>query len=45
MPFGSLWLPVMISAVVVFVASSIIHMALKYHKADYKSLPNEDAVR
>lgn len=45
MPFGSLWLPVIVSAVVVFVASSIVHMALKYHKADYKALPNEDAVR
>jgi hypothetical protein len=45
MPFGSLWLPVIVSAVVVFVASSILHMVLKYHKADYKPLPNEDAVR
>ena len=45
MPIGSLWLPVIVSAVVVFVVSSIIHMALKYHKADIKSLPNEDAVR
>jgi len=45
MPFGSLWLPVILSAVVVFVASSIIHMALKHHKADIKPLPNEDAVR
>jgi len=45
MPFGSLWLPVIVSAVVVFVASSIVHMVLKYHKADMKSLPNEDAVR
>ncbi len=45
MPFGSLWLPVILSAVVVFVASSILHMALKYHKADTKPLPNEDAVR
>ena len=45
MPFGSLWLPVIVSAVVVFVASSMVHMALKYHKADVKSLPNEDAVR
>ena len=45
MPFGSLWLPVIVSAVVVFVASSILHMALKYHKADYKPLSNEDAVR
>ena len=45
MPFGSLWLPVIVSAIVVFVASSILHMALKYHKADVKPLPNEDAVR
>ena len=45
MPFGSLWLQVIVSAVVVFVASSILHMALKYHKADHKRLPNEDAVR
>jgi hypothetical protein len=45
MPFGSLWLPVIVSAIVVFVASSILHMALKYHKADYKRLPNEDTVR
>ena len=45
MPFGSLWIPVVVSAVVVFVISSILHMALKYHRADYKALPNEDAVR
>jgi hypothetical protein len=45
MPFLSLWIPVLVSAVAVFVVSSIMHMALKYHKADYKRLPNEDAVR
>ena len=45
MPFGSLWVPVVVSAIVVFVSSSILHMAFKYHKADYKPLPNEDAVR
>ena len=45
MPFGSLWVPVIVSAIVVFVASSILHMALKYHKSDYKPLANEDAVR
>ena len=45
MPFGSLWLQVIVSAIVVFVASSIVHMALKYHKADHKRLPSEDAVR
>lgn len=45
MPFGSLWLPVIVSAVVVFIASSIIHMALKYHRADIKGLPDEEAAR
>ena len=45
MPFGSLWIPVVVSAIVVFVGSSILHMVLKYHKADYKSLANEEAVR
>jgi len=45
-PFGSLWIPVIVSAVVVFLGSSVIHMALKYHHADYRPLPNnEDAVR
>ena len=45
MPFGSLWIPVIVSAIVVFVGSSILHMVLKYHGADMKALPNEDAVR
>lgn len=44
MPFGSLWLPVLVSAVAVWLVSSVLHMVLKYHKADYKPLPNEDAV-
>jgi hypothetical protein len=42
---GALWLPVLLSAVLVFIASSIIHMVLKYHNKDYTRLPNEDAVR
>jgi hypothetical protein len=42
---GSLWLPILLSAVFVFAASSIIHMVLKYHNKDYTRLPNEDAVR
>jgi hypothetical protein len=45
MPFGSLWMPVLASAIAVFVVSSIMHMLLKYHRADIKKLPNEDAVR
>lgn len=45
MPFGSLWLPVIVSAVAVFVVSSLIHMVLKYHNADHKPLPREEEVR
>ena len=40
----SLWLPILLSAVIVFVVSSIIHMVLPYHKGDWKKLANEDAV-
>ena len=43
-PVMSLWLPIVLSAVIVFLASSIIHMALKYHRSDWRKLPNEDAV-
>ncbi len=42
---GSLWLPILVSAVLVFIVSAIIHMVLKYHNSDYTRLPNEDAVR
>jgi hypothetical protein len=40
----SLWLPVLLSAVAVFIVSSIIHMFLGYHMSDYKRLPAEDEV-
>jgi hypothetical protein len=42
MALGSLWLPVIASALAVWLLSSITHMALKYHKADYRGLPNEE---
>ena len=41
----SLWLPILLSAVVVFVISSLIHMVLKWHAGDYNGFANEDAVR
>lgn len=44
MPFGSLWLPVVVSAVAVWLVSSILHMLLKYHRADYKQLADEESV-
>jgi hypothetical protein len=39
---ATLWLPILLSAVIVFIASSIIHMVLPYHRSDYKRLPDED---
>jgi hypothetical protein len=39
---GALWLPILLSAVIVFVASSIMHMLLPYHHSDYQPLPDED---
>ena len=41
-PLTSLWLPILLAAVFVFIASSIIHMVLPYHRSDYKQLPDED---
>ena len=41
----ALWLPIVLSAVIVFVASSVIHMMLGYHRADYGTLPAEDDVQ
>ncbi|KAA3654830.1 MAG: hypothetical protein DWQ10_17550 [Calditrichaeota bacterium] len=40
----SLWLPILLSAVFIFVVSSIIHMVLKYHNNDFMGLPDEDGV-
>ena len=39
----ALWLPILLSAVVVFIASSIVHMAPLWHASDYPRMPNEDA--
>jgi hypothetical protein len=41
-PMTSLWAPILLSAVFVFILSSIIHMALGYHAGDYDKLPAED---
>jgi hypothetical protein len=42
-PITSLVVPILLSAVFAFLASSIIHMVLRYHKDDFHQLPNEDA--
>ena len=41
---GALWLPTLVSAVAVFIVSSIIHMVVRWHHSDQSRLPNEDAV-
>lgn len=40
----SLFLPILLAAVAVFVISSIIHTLLGYHNNDFKKLPNEDQI-
>lgn len=39
---SALWLPILLSAVFVFIASSLLHMATPWHKHDYKTVPQED---
>ena len=40
----ALWLPILAAGVIVFIASSILHMALPYHRSDYSRIQNEDDV-
>ena len=39
---SSLWLPILASSAIVFVVSSVIHMAPLWHKNDYPKMPSED---
>lgn len=40
----TLWLPILLSAVFVFIVSSVIHMVVQWHKADCKLMPDEAKV-
>lgn len=42
---SELWIPIVASAVAVFIASSVIHMVLKWHNSEFRKLANEDEVR
>ncbi|HZD54392.1 MAG TPA: hypothetical protein VE175_15190 [Woeseiaceae bacterium] len=42
---SSLWLPILLSAVVVFIASSLIWTVIQYHNSDWHKLPDEEAAR
>lgn len=41
---AQLWMPILLSAVIVFVASSLLHMVTPWHKSDFGNTPNESAV-
>jgi hypothetical protein len=43
--WSALFLPAVVSAVLVFLASSLIHMVLRWHRSHYLAFPNEDEVR
>lgn len=38
------WLPILVSAVGVFIASTILHMVLSYHRSNYSQMPGEEKV-
>jgi len=40
----ALWLPILVSAVLVFIASSVVHAILPFHQKDYGKMANEDDV-
>jgi hypothetical protein len=39
-----LWLPILLSAVFVFIVSSIVHMVIPMHKGDFRKVPGEEKV-
>jgi len=41
---AALWLPILVSAVIVFLASSVIHMGPLWHRNDYPKMPREAEV-
>ena len=40
-----LWLPIVVSAVIVFVVSAIIHMGPFWHRGDYPKVPDQDKLQ
>ena len=42
---AALWMPILVSAILVFIASFLAWVVSPHHKSDWKQLPNEDAVR
>ena len=40
----ALWMPIVLSAVLVFAVSSLIHMVFSYHRSDFSAVPSESEV-
>ena len=40
---SALWLPIVLSALAVFVLSALAHTVLGYHWNDYRAVPNQGA--
>lgn len=45
MTIMTLWMPILVSAVVVFMAGAVIWMAMPWHKTDWSKTPDEEAIR
>jgi hypothetical protein len=41
---SAIWIPILLSAVAVFLVSSVIHMLLPWHSDEYPQVPDEDGV-
>jgi len=45
MTIMTLWLPILVSAIVIFIAGSVIWMFMPWHKTDWDKTPDEEGVR
>lgn len=45
MTIMTLWMPILVSAIVAFMAGSVIWMFMPWHKTDWSKAPDEEAVR
>jgi hypothetical protein len=45
MSIVALWLPILVSAALVFIVSAIIWMVMPWHKSDFTRCKDEEAVR
>lgn len=42
---SSLWLPILLSAIAVFIASALIWTVVQWHNGDWRKLPDEESAR